>query len=94
METKPETLLDVLRSMRSASQQCYRFADRIEDAIIADEAKRGACDGVQSAAKRVIEAFEAHGKTTPYTRESERTRHECEVSMVALDNALKSGHAT
>lgn len=49
METKPETRLDGLRAMRSASMQCYRFADRIEDALIADEAKRGADSGVESA---------------------------------------------
>ena len=89
MEAKPETLLDVLRAMRSASMQCYKFAERIEDALIADEAKRGADSGVESAAKRVIAAFEAHGNVTPYTRESQKTLHECESAMVALDDALK-----
>ncbi len=39
-----ETLLDVLRAMRSASTQCYRFAERIENALISDGEQREARD--------------------------------------------------
>lgn len=47
------------------------------------------CERIESAAKRVIAAFEAHGESHAFTRESDRTRHECESAMVALDDALK-----
>lgn len=39
-----ETLLDVLRAMRSASMQCYGFAERIQNALISDGEQRTARD--------------------------------------------------
>lgn len=49
---------------------------------------------LEQAAKRVTDAFKAHGVSTPFTRESDRTRHECEAAMLALDAAMKEqGHA-
>lgn len=40
---------------------------------------------LEEAGRRVTAAFRAHGEATPFTREAERTRHECEAAMLALD---------
>ena len=41
------------------------------------------------AGRRVTAAFRAHGEASPFTRQAERTRHECEAAMLALDAALE-----
>lgn len=41
------------------------------------------------AGRRVTSAFRAHGEAHPFTRENERTRHECEAALIALDAALR-----
>lgn len=49
-------LLDVLRAMRSASTQCYNFAERVEAAIIADGERRAkpAADDMRAVDCRVF----------------------------------------
>ena len=41
------------------------------------------------AVRRVIAAFRAHGEASSFTREAERTQHECEAAMLSLDAALR-----
>lgn len=44
---------------------------------------------LEKSAQRVTDAFRALGESTPWTREADRTRHECEAAMLELDDALK-----
>lgn len=44
---------------------------------------------LSEAGRRVTAAFRAHGESVPFTREADRTRHECEAAMIALDAALE-----
>jgi hypothetical protein len=39
--------------------------------------------------KRVTDAFRAHGESNPFTKEADRTRHECEQAILALDTAMR-----
>ena len=41
------------------------------------------------AGRRVTAAFRAHGEASPFTRQAERTRHECEAAMLSLADALR-----
>ena len=41
------------------------------------------------AGRRVTAAFRAHGEASSFTRQAERTRHECEAAMLSLDAALR-----
>jgi hypothetical protein len=41
------------------------------------------------AGRRVTAAFLAHGEALSFTRQAERTRHECEAAMLSLDDALR-----
>ena len=41
------------------------------------------------AGRRVTAAFRAHGESSPFTRQAERTRHECEAAMLSLADALR-----
>ena len=45
-------------------------------------------DRLAEAGRRVTEAFRAHGEASSFTRQAERTRHECEAAMLSLDDAL------
>ena len=41
------------------------------------------------AGRRVTAAFRAHGEASSFTRQAERTRHECEAAMLSLADALR-----
>ena len=64
-----------------------------ENLTIVDRLERRIAE-LEQAAKRVTDAFKAHGVSTPFTREADRTRHECEAAMLAIDATMKEqGHA-
>lgn len=60
--------------------------DSFQRVGIAAQAK---VDRLAEAGRRVTAAFRAHGEASSFTRQAERTRHECEAAMLSLADALR-----
>ena len=50
-------------------------------------------DRLAEAGRRVTAAFRAHGESSPFTRQAERWRIECEAAMLSLADAIEAASA-
>ena len=77
------------RALAESRAEVAEYANTVQGYIDTIAEADAQAERLAGAGRRVTAAFRAHGEATPFTREGERTRRECEAAMLALDALLR-----